>query len=476
MPAISFELELLSDTSFSATGASIGGGETLTTLPGAALLGAAAARLNPQGADPLSAADFFRACIAGGVRFGDGLPVFGDQVGLPSPLCLHTEKGKTSIYNLARMQRPDGQLDQRRTSYVTADGEVGDVGVRRTLRTALADDGRARDRHLHAIESVAAGTRYRATVACDDAALLERVGRALQSGIRLGRSRGAEFGEVSVKRLPTATAIPTRDVAGDRAVLLCASDVALRHPDTGAPTVEATPQTLGLPPDCTVEADRTFLRLRRYSPFNGHRKRPELERQILQAGSVITVRLGKGTTAETLRKKFASGVGEHTGAGLGVIVVNPLVLANEQPLLTPWKAKVAPTESEPPGDQVGKWLKQQVAHDRNEAAIQKWMESATEVLARFSRVGRSQWGEVRRQARDARFAKKSARDLRDALELWMADGQTFMIWSTRSAGQTATQALMKELSKLELEGPIYAEAVERLAVDVARSQAREEAR
>ena len=83
-------LTLRDDCVFSERSATEGGHRGLDYIPGAALLGAAAARLYAG----LPATDTFTLFHSGQVQYGNGLPLgIGDERSWPVPLCWHRVKG-----------------------------------------------------------------------------------------------------------------------------------------------------------------------------------------------------------------------------------------------------------------------------------------------------------------------------------------------------------------------------------------------
>lgn len=85
---------------------------------------------------------------------------------------------------------------------------------------------------------------------------------------------------------------------------------------------------------------------------------------MLCAGSVLHYRLGQPPAPEQL-ERLRGGVGEHTEAGLGVLLANPVLLADARPRFAP--APAAPKETEAgaprPDDPLLDWLEERVRGD-----------------------------------------------------------------------------------------------------------------
>lgn len=481
MPTTELRVTLLSEATFTADSATTGAATTLAYVPGATLYGAAAAALAPGRAGALSRVAFFQAFVAGEVRFSDGLPEVSGEIALPCPLSLHGPKGGPSsgeAWNLARAERPGEQVEQLRGGFVTSSGHTFVPAVQRGLRTAVGPDGRARDRHLYGLATLPAGLTFRARLEGADAALVDRVRDALAGRVSLGRSRSAELGLAEIV-VAAAPAVPVEHGKTDQFVLLCASDLALRDRDTGAPTLHLTAAALGLPSTYQILWDRTFVRSRRYSPFNGHRRRPELERQVIVAGSVITVQAPAAVERDEVRRWLANGVGEYRNQGLGQVLVDPTLLASARVPLCPAREPAA--DSLPlPNDALASWVAQQAATRRADEHAAEIVASLIEPLAEF-RVSRAQWGTVRQIARTMRRAAAGPAALEDALRRHLDEGRTKEIWNVRRRGRTAADALQQSIRQARDEcerhdGVALAAAVEALAARVARYQAQKEDR
>ncbi len=346
MATLILKLMLLDDLVASERPATEGGHASLDYLPGAMLLGAAAARLYSK----LSRSEAYTLFHSGRVRFGDGLPLTDDAPGWPMPLCWHTRKGEsplngnyldaTKVRNLQFGRFDDGvQPKQLRDGYVRADGHR--LTVRQSLRMKTAidpDTGRVAESQLFGYEAIQAGQCFIARIEADDgmpeslwAKLTSILGR--DGELLLGRSRSAEFGRVRVERLdgPTVPAfMPLSRAASQEVTLWCLADLALLDA-WGQPTLEPSPAQLGLKRGC-VDWARTFLRFRRYAPWNAYRSAYDLERQVIRRGSVITLSGVDPPLTEAERNRLSTGIGAHREAGLGQVSVDPQFLAGPEPV------------------------------------------------------------------------------------------------------------------------------------------------
>lgn len=492
------ELELLDDVAVTALGASATTHETLTYLPGQCLLGAAAAGGGygdhglPDGA--------WRIFHSGAVRFGCALPLAPDgEPAWPVPFALHVRKGDSPVkdgrldpdvvVNRAREHDAAVQYQQLREGYVDRFGRRLAPAVTRSMRTAIGGQGRARDGYLFTLSALARGARFVAEVAADGEALLAAV-RPLLLGrvLRVGRSRHQEFGAVRATERPAMALAPegTGFRPGQREVLFwCLADVCLRDAATGQPTLVPAAADVGLPARWRYAPRRSFVRTRRYSPFNGYRKRPDVERQVLVAGSVLRFETDGEPLSERewddVAARVARGVGEHRAEGLGRVVFEPKLLASVKPAfdalplapMTP-AVVVAP----PPDDALAGWvLAQNKARAQQDRAWAKAHGLLAELRGRTKWwLPASQWGEVRRLARVHREA--SAADLATALARLATPESGVRTqrsrWGAESGGKKLGPWLVDAVRALDLETPGPSLTLELVATHAVRQQRREQ--
>ncbi len=292
-----FTARLLNDAVISERSATTGGHRTLDYIPGATLLGAVAARYADFAGD-----DAYTVFHSGKVRFGNAYPLSpAGEPALPVPLAWHTEKGEElhgsvkQVKNLLHATRADFetwdksgcQQKQLRSGYFTPSGAKIDPVKSYRLKTALNRDkqGMAEEAQLFGYQSLAADSLWHFSIAFDDLLteeLREKVVASLGVAVRVGRSRSAEYGLLSVHPVDSLET-PVTLVAGDNLIIYCVSDLALTDPATGASTLIPSGAHFGFP-DASFVATQSYLRVRKYAPFNRTRKRFDLERQVIAKG------------------------------------------------------------------------------------------------------------------------------------------------------------------------------------------------
>ncbi|MFP4696157.1 hypothetical protein [Thiohalospira sp.] len=414
-------ITLEEDCVFSANTATEGGHEGLDRVPGQALLGVAAARLYRE----LDPADAFTLFHSGKVRFGDGLPAAGEEAAGPIPLAWHYAKEEAPedaagrldperVYNFACVDGlGDGrQPAQLRGGYVQADGQRLRPAREFRLKTAIDPaKGRAEEARLFGYDALLRGQTFLARVDADDdvdPALVDRALAALNGECLLGRSRSAEYGRARLE--PVDMSLPQPGEPARRMVLWLFSELALMD-EQGQPTLDPRPDYLGLG---TGEVDwgHTFIRSRRYAPWNAYRRGYDREREVLVAGSVITLSLEETPSAEAL-ERLATGVGLYREGGLGRILANSALLEGPHPRFTAPASGAGEATLSRPVDPLLDWL-EALGGDRDERLDTAARQLAKEIgerieaarrlagVPRGSAFGpsRSQWGAVAQIARN----------------------------------------------------------------------------
>ncbi len=340
MKRIALEIELLEDAVFSARAATEGGHQALDRIPGSALLGAAAARLY----DALGEAAF-TAFHSGRLRFGDGLPATPAGPAWPVPFCWHhgklnspAEEGRLNPDRLANFIHTDSlgertQPKQLRRGYVARDGAYRTPRASVRLKTAIdPGTGRAATGQLFGYQALHRGQTFLATVEADDdvdESLFQQVCEALQGEVLLGRSRSAEYGRARIRETDAAPIEAGSAPGNGEAILWLLSDLALAD-EWGEPVLRPEGEHLGLP-GARVDWGRSFLRTRRYSPWNAARRGYDNERLVLAAGSVLTLTGVDDAARAALAERLDGGLGLHREAGLGRLWLDPPLLRDVHP-------------------------------------------------------------------------------------------------------------------------------------------------
>ncbi len=344
MKSLWYLAELESDVVITASSSTSGAHETLDYLPGATLLGYLASRLYSK----LSSEEAFRMFHSGEVIFSDARPIGEDDaaIAIPMPLSLHTVKQPQNhtVYNFSHPEhhREEGsQYKQLRRGYLLLNRDKvfrfraiekstrAKVGL---SRSPISGKMREDENRLYTYNSISAGARFvievRAITAAAESLLDHIEGElSLRPRTRIGRSKRAEYGAVTLNPIdpPRSLALERGGHTGHHLSFVALSDCCLRDSTSGIPSLTPSARDLGLPDDVKLEWSLTHLRRRTYSPFNGKRRRVDLERQVITRGSVVTFSVTPelNIDLETLQVALARGVGEYTEAGLGQWAIMP---------------------------------------------------------------------------------------------------------------------------------------------------------
>ena len=326
---------------FSRNAATEGAHATLDAPTGGALLGWAAAA---GGYDSFK--ESFKVFHSGAVRFGNAMPLGPDRtICVPTPKLFMAPKhdaggGETDgkVGKGVRIGRPRSQPrtsgQSRATTqyehapdapFITPTGHVVRPARGQRLRTATRQ-GRAAEGMLFGYEHLSGEDRpvFVATLERDDAVcdtdweclLAAFAGRTA----RLGRARGTSYGGEYLCRIEGVPEGRERIPAGTEGWLriLALSDLALAD-EFGVPCAEPHHKMLGLPP-ARFEGGDSAMSLRRHAPWNGKLQARDMERQTIEAGSVLSFELVE-PLQEDLPARAAVGLWRE--AGFGQIWISP---------------------------------------------------------------------------------------------------------------------------------------------------------
>ena len=401
MRSLHFQLTLLSDAVVSASAATAGGHQSLDYLPGSTLMGIAASRLYQPGAD--STETIFHSQK---VRFGDACAVDDStHSSAPAPRSLFHPKDdeQATLGNVAAGWAIEPAHKNLRQGHVVQDSgqRVAMLEHRSAMKTAVdAETGRARDGHLFTYDTLAAGAVFRFRVDLDDDVPQDvdaSIQEALTDGtVRVGRSRSAEFGKARIKSVAADAAPSAASTADDTVILWALSDLALRDSQTGAPTCEPEPQHFGLPAGAEWDAQRSVLSSRRYSPFHGHRRRPDLERQVIERGSVIAFKQVQGVDLAEVSSQLSAGVGDYREVGCGSVCVAPQWLQQTRVDLSSEVRSNGAAVAVAPVDEMFQILQSRHSRlEREREAIdlcRRWEDELIDFFGANRLPGNSQWG------------------------------------------------------------------------------------
>ncbi len=332
-----FKVTLLEDVIISQRAATEGGHGSLDYLSGATLSGAMAARLYAQLKE-----EAYTVFHSGKVRFGNALPLSQDgQLTYPTPLCWYKKKhesrsSKMEVRNYQHAKYSKTIVpEQIRGGYVSFNysdeqNRFTKVAQQIRLKTAIdADKGVASDSQLFAYNSLPEGQQFVFYLEADvEQNLFDVLVSHLLGEMKLGRSRSAEYGAVNIEIFVGEDERRLPETESKEVTLWLLADAALQD-QNGQTVLCPTAESVGLPAHFKLDLAKTFVRSRRYAPFNAFRRRRELEREVLIMGSVL--HFSSDQECQALNKLQEQGIGLYRQIGLGRVWVNPPLLADKTP-------------------------------------------------------------------------------------------------------------------------------------------------
>ena len=334
---------------FSAKSSTEGAHKTVESPTGAALLGWCAAE-GGYG----DFVDAFAVFHGGGVCFGDARPLAPTgKASFPAPKTLIAPKEQKSDAiiegyingKVARLDRPgDDEGDLRKVQFeplkvglMTEDWQIVKPQVDQRLRTATKD-GRAAEAKLFGYQHLTSDGEplFEAEITADDdvpESDWKRIIAAFDTKtLWLGRAKGTGYGggfRCEVQDTEEAFHAPLPAGHDGLIRIQAMSDLALVD-DWGCPTCWPTGEMFGLKPGETrFLVDKSVLGQRRWAPQNGHLKRRDTERQVIEAGSVMVFETLKPLSGSVATQQV---VGLWQEAGLGRVLIDPDWLITPPPI------------------------------------------------------------------------------------------------------------------------------------------------
>jgi CRISPR-associated protein Csx10 len=198
--------------------------------------------------------------------------------------------------------------------------------------------------------------------------------------------------------------IDSGDTSETSLVFWLQSDLALQDA-YGQPVLMPSAEHFGI--DGELDTQRTFLRFRNYSPYNGYRRSYDNVRQVITQGSIITFQLNAPVSDE-VKNSWLSGIGLYRESGLGQVLINHPLLLNTVPT-PPAIQAVQDVLGEPPNHPMAKWLLSQAQSGGQQQRLREKAEQCGRELDALYKAarryagessgvvigpGRSQWGKI----------------------------------------------------------------------------------
>jgi CRISPR-associated protein Csx10 len=313
-------------------------GRSLRYIPGASLRGALIAQYQAGDsidllADPIASKLFF----SGDVRYLNGYPALGDMRTLPTPASWrrakeHEEKANLEITDFALAHNPEKETRLGKAFITLPNSEENKFvayNPKTELHLHIGGEGRGVVKQgqntVFQYEAISAGQTFIAAILVADKVDPQPLLKLLQPGknIQLGRSRSAEYGQVSIVNVipiegSTWQEAPSRNSNGS-VVLTLLSDTLLRDAN-GQPTLDfdaSLSGTLG----SQVQHTQAFILPALVGGFNRKWGLPLPQSPAIGMGSVF-VYAADAFPAGNLSSILENGVGEQTIDGFGRLGIN----------------------------------------------------------------------------------------------------------------------------------------------------------
>jgi len=438
---IYFKCTLESDIVINASLATEGNMKTLDYIPGSNFLGIAAKNYKQWKKDDL-AYDIFHS---GNISFGDAHLTKDGSMSYAMPFSLFTDKlatevagpnAKVLVHHILQRYL-DGkdsniQLKQYRKGYLNPNKEfIPKVEKRFALKSAQDRTSRkSLDSAMFGFQSMKAGQTFIFSLDIKEGILskenIKKLTESLEGGQRIGKSKSAQYGQVTIKEISVPDIFPNEDCQGNCLLIYAESNLCFYN-EYGQPIFQPTPSDFGLADLGEFDWVESQIRTYSYSPWNFHRNTTDPQRDCIQKGSVLVFKFDDPTQA---RNPNDSQVGAFQSEGLGCVIYNPTFLsANDEgrwtfELIKPKPKpsnhlKITDKKEENYGSDLGKFLLKKYKRSERELAIGKavlnFINGTTDKgklhTSIFENIPTSQWGQIRAKA----FKAKNNIDLIDDL-------------------------------------------------------------
>ncbi|WP_265618398.1 hypothetical protein [Alteromonas aquimaris] len=373
---------------------------SLDYIPGSVLLGAIAAKLYAKLGDSHEQWQVFHS---GKFRFGNCYPsTNAQQLSWPLPISFHFPKNSSPVMGskldhsvVVDMRANDApqhiQFSQMRSGYVSSDGTVTQCEKSYQMKSAIDySTGSVKSGQLFGYETLAKGQVFTGKISWDDdleqtaPELVTKVLKILtDETLRVGRAKGAEFGRLSIQlaELPDSN----QPNISDTFSIQCISDIALKD-QFGQPCYDIRWHHLGLDEhDLLPIPEKSFVRTRQYSAYNGARQTYDQERLVIEKGSVFTFSCNNLSSEKlvSIQRKLNSGIGLFRESGLGEISLDTYPIETKQSNLIAEQS----TQSEP--SELINWLVKKASASAWKAILPTLAEQLVSELKKQYQTGRT---------------------------------------------------------------------------------------
>ncbi len=455
MIRIQYKCTLLADLVLTSRAATEGFQKSLDYIPGAKFLGLVAGKLYDTTTHQQRTLNLFHN---GSTRFGNAYPYLGDQILYPVPATWFYPKDESreSNYYLYEFMSPQFraeltqkgiQLKQSKEGFIHLSEEeaktvykIYNIGQNFSIKSAYdRNNRRSMDSKMYGYFALPKGTVWSFFVDIDHPEYQTDVHEALVNGRRLGRSKSAEYGRVKIEKIGELTIKPPNISSGE--IKLYALSNWCFYDSCGNCTVRPTPAQLGLPAGSSIIWGKSQIRSRMYRTWNQKRQNRDADRLIIEKGSVFHLHLSEDIDGSV----WVKGIGAHRAEGFGQVIANPEFLNPDEKQYAQVRYPVVKKDRLPEIH----WQFSDVKEGENDDVVWNFVKAAKqkekinfELLklvnefidafytngCNYCEISNSQWGQIRRLAKQAKGDHDLRYKLFDPKEGFVNKGQSQSIW------------------------------------------------
>ena len=403
-----YTCRLVSDVVLPGSSNTEGNIKLLDFIPGSNFLGMVAAHYK----------DFedesFTVFHSGSVKFSDAHLAINGKESYKTPLAFHELKLGDGIYNKLHLsddvaislRNEQKQLKQMRRGFINSHLEFASPEYSYTQKSAYdKEKRRSADGSMFGYSALKAGTQWHFSVCFEDEKHVAKVEEFLLGEKRLGKSKSAQYGKVTIISRENVESLETFTPAASLTYLYVNSRLALID-EVGNPQAEPTLQNLGLSSG-EIVWEKSFIQTSSYTPYNYIRQTDEYTRVVINKGSVIALR----NITETLANRLY--VGAFLSEGFGEVLVNPHFLQDAQPKLTSVSHVAISIDDTNKDEDLIAFLEQKENDEREKFEV---AEHVHQVHASFRGPNRAQWGEIRSFAKSAKNSEELLKQIKEYIE------------------------------------------------------------
>jgi hypothetical protein len=433
--------------------------KSLNYIPGANFLGIVAKRYTDIKKANL-AYDIFHS---GKVRFNDAHISINNRRSHKKPnawFYLKSEKDKSDkkifLHHYLKPEDHDSLLEkkkqlkqERQGFFIYNNSKITDIKINHNYSMKSAHnikERRSAESKMYGYDSLPKGSEWIFYIESDIEDVLSKIGQILIGKHSIGKSRSAQYGRIEIKEIDYSENLNPKNSNNSNELLLYFDSPAAFIDQYGQPTYQPDiEKDLRLNSTSQINWEKSSVRIRSFSPYNGKRSNFDSDRVCIDKGSVLYID-NSSIAPEEYQKRIKSGIGMYRSEGLGNIIVNPTFLTNikNQHLLDySYKEDINIKDSissnfdsviqHKSDNRVLNFIKSKKIKSQNRHEIlystNKFVDKN---YNKFSKISKSQWGKIRQIALSYLDYDDMFEELFDDQNGFLKHGESQKIWENRT--------------------------------------------